>query len=100
MIYSLEDIKAFMTLKIDNNFKGVVTSLNQNGYSTKPIEVPITALISREDLGKFMFNIYETNKNMFVKILNEVPWNDKANNYTNNPRFQQSVLAMMAGLNK
>ncbi len=98
MIQTVEDIKAFMTLKIDNNFKGVIDSLNQNGYSTRPIEVPITGLISREDLGKFLFNIYGQNKAKFVKILNEVPWNNKANNYTNDPKFQQAIVSAMAAL--
>ncbi len=98
MIYTTDDIKAFLTLKIDNNFKGVVDSLNKNGYSTMPLQEPITNLISREDLGKFVFQIYQQNKNMFVKILNEVPWNDQANNYTNDPKFQQAVVSMLAAL--
>lgn len=84
LTHTIDDIRGYSTIKIDNNPSAVISALNKNGYN-----IPVNA--NKNVLGDTLLSIYKNNKSKYLSILATVPFNQSANNYTTNPIFQQKV---------
>jgi lipid II:glycine glycyltransferase (peptidoglycan interpeptide bridge formation enzyme) len=80
-----DDVRAYATIKIDNNTPGVISELNKNGFN-----ISGTAA-TRKDLGAALFTLYKQNKTLFLSVLQNVPFNAFASNYTTQPEFIKQV---------
>lgn len=84
IILTLDDVRAYNTIKVDNNFQGVLDALKKNG-------VPFLGVPSRESLGSFLFSLYNKNHATYTAVMKDVPFDDNINNYTTDGDFQASV---------
>jgi hypothetical protein len=90
--HTLEDVQAFITIKIDNNPSSVISVLNMAGYK-------VAVKIGRSELALLLRAIYDADKAKFVKMLNSVPYNESANNYTTSPTFTSKVEEVVKSKN-
>lgn len=82
--YTIDDVRAYSTIKINNNKQGVVNSLNKLKFG-----VPNT--IKDSDLSTVLLNIYKEDKHKYLAILDDVKYNENADNYTTNAGFISSI---------
>lgn len=81
---TLTEMRAYATIAIDNNPTALIRLLNDRGYKVPP-------MADRDTLGKMMMGLYKNNKNVFSDILEVLPYNEKANNYTTSNNFLEQT---------
>ncbi len=91
-LHTIDDVRGYLTMKVDNNIYGVVRALQNAGYTNIPAD--------RIQLGKFMMDVYSQNKNLFLDILDAVPYNAGANNYTTDPNFLAGLKEIVDKMKK
>ena len=85
MTHTEEQVRAYYTIIMDNNPNGVIVALNDNGF-------PTPSTISRQLLGGKLRSIFNSNKDLFFKIMKSVPIRENANNYTTKPALANALL--------
>ncbi len=88
-VHTTDDVRAYNTMKIDNNAQGVIASLTKYGY-------PTDKGIGRQALSEKLLKIYFQNKKLYLNILAAAPFNEQANNYTTSPAFKSKMSAALA----
>lgn len=93
-VHTIEDVRAYNTVKIDNNPDGVVAALKKYGGHS------IKGQVTRKGLGELLLMVYRQNKGEYLKILQSVPYNPNANNYTTGKELQSFMQKHFAELDK
>ena len=91
MTHIEEQVQAYYTIIIDNNFNGVVTALNRYGY-------PTSGFIQRAELQNKLYKLYQTAPTAFFKIMKSVPINENANNYTTSEAIKTALINTVEGI--
>lgn len=80
----LLDIGTLIQIRMDNNYPALITELSNMGYN-------VTVLTPQADVMRILINLYKTDPASVWRILQSVPFNAAANNYTTSETFKNRV---------
>lgn len=85
----LLDIGTLIQIRMDNNYPALITELSNMGYN-------VTVLTPQADVMRILINLYKTDPASVWRILQSVPFNAAANNYTTSAALRQRVTEITA----
>ena len=90
-----DEAKSLATIKVDNNPSGVVYALNKYG-----VDIYVLDSFNPSVLKDTLFSVYQTDNAMFANIMNDVPYNPLANNYTTSKEFLTKIAEFSKSIKK